>query len=162
MKNRLDVLLRRDQVAGFGVRSGGTALALCICVLIGGLSGCFGVLKDREQQAFNLATALHRKMTAGDLAGIYTSADDRYRAAVTREKSDALFSAIARKLGPPLDCTQGRTNYQVNTSGTTLVFVCQTKFTKDATAVETFKWIKSGDQFKLLGYNIQSEELIER
>ncbi len=138
------------------------AVVAGLALLVDGLSGCFGRLKAFEQQALTLETAMHTKMSSGDFAGIYDGADQRYRNAVTRAKSDALFSSIARKLGAPLDCTQGITKFQIATFGTTIVSVCKTKFSKDATGIETFTWVKAGDQFKLLGYNIKSEELVER
>jgi urocanate hydratase len=126
------------------------------------LSGCFGSLKTAQDDAAKLATAFHSQMTQGDLAGIYNNADQRYRDAVTRTKSDALFSSIARKLGSPLDCKPGGFNVNMTTSGTILKSQCETRFSKDATAVETFTWVKSTDQYRLLGYNINSDALIER
>jgi hypothetical protein len=138
------------------------AIVLSLGVLASVISGCFVSMKGSGEQALSLATAFHQKMANGDLAGIYTDAHQRYRDAVTREKSDALFSSIARKLGAPLDCKVGNTNLRVATAGTTIVSVCQTKFAKDATGVETFTWMKSDDRFRLLGYHINSEELIER
>ncbi len=135
-------------------------LALLIGVL--GLTGCFGKFKEFQQQALTLDNAMHKKMAAGDLAGIYNDAAPRYRDAVTREKSDALFSTIARKLGAPLDCAQGNTKFFVGTGGTTLTSVCQTHFAKNAAGVETFTWIKSDDTFRLLGYHINSDDLIMR
>ncbi len=140
-----------------------TLALLLVCV---GISGCFGgclsTLANGEQQAQTLAAAMHQKMTNGDLAGIYDGADKRYKDAVSRAKSDALFSAVARKLGSPQDCKQQGFNINATTSGTTIRLVCETTFSKDATGTETFVWIKSDDQFRLVGYNIESEELIER
>jgi len=101
-------------------------------------------------------------MAKGDLTGIYNGADDRYRKAVTREQSDALFSVVARKLGSPLDCTQGTTNIMAATWGTTINSVCTTRFSKDAVGQETFVWIKSGETYRLLRYNINSNALVMR
>ncbi len=98
------------------------------------LAGCFGTIADAQKQALQLETVFHQQVARGDLAGIYNGADDRYRAAVSREKSDALFSSIARKLGSPLDCKQGGTFVQVATWGTTIRSECTTKFSKDASA----------------------------
>jgi hypothetical protein len=126
------------------------------------LTGCFASIKGAQSQALKLETDFHASMTRGDLAGIYAGADQRYRDAVTREKSDALFSSIARKLGAPLDCRQGKTTVQVATWGTTIRSVCQTSFSKNASGVESFVWVKSGDQFRLLSYYVNSDELIER
>jgi hypothetical protein len=127
-----------------------------------GLAGCFGAIADSQKQALQLETAFHQQMARGDLAGIYNGADDRCRAAVSREKSDALFSSIARKLGFPLDCKQGGTFVQVATWGTTIRSECTTNFSKDASGKETFVWVKSGEQFRMLNYNINSDALIER
>ena len=151
---RPSALSRRSVVAAFFV-----VIVFLACV---GICGCWASISGFNQDAQNLAAGMHKRMAEGDLAGIYDNADQKYRDAVTREKSDALFSSIARKLGAPLDCTQGNTNFRTSTSGTTIVSTCTTKFSKDATGTETFTWVKSGDQFRLLGYNISSEELIER
>lgn len=138
-------------------------LVSCLALIAAiGVSGCYFRLTGSNSDALKLATAMHTRMAQGDLAGIYNTADDGYRKAITREKSDGLFSAVARKLGTPQDCKQGNTNLQVPTWGTTLTSVCQTRFSKNATAVETFTWAKSGDQYRLLGYHINSDDLMER
>ena len=123
--------------------------------------GCMGVT-EAAKQALQLETAMHEQMTHGDFAAIYNGADQRYRDAAGRDKSDALFSAIARKLGSPQDCKAGSTFIQVATYGTTIRSECTTTFSKNASAVETFTWIKDGDQYRLLGYHINSDALIER
>ncbi len=137
-------------------------LAAFTLLLAPGFSGCYLRGSGFQKEALQLATALHQKMAAGDLAGIYNGADQGYRDAVTREKSDALFSSIARKLGAPLDCTLGNTNFNISTSRTVIVSSCSTHFSKNATGEETFTWTKKGDQFRLLGYRINSDDLIER
>lgn len=129
------------------------------------LSGCFSAIsamKDAQDQSPKLATAFHQQMAKGDLAGIYNNADQSYRDSDTREKSDALFSAISRKLGAPLDCKPEGFNINATTSGTFLRSVCKTSFSKNATGTETFVWKKSGNQYKLSGYHIASDDLIER
>ena len=126
------------------------------------LCGCFMSVAGSSEDALKLETAFHAQMTRGDLGGIYDGADERYRKAVTREKSDALFSSVARKLGAPLDCKQGGTNATVATWGTTIRSECTTTFSKNASAVETFVWVKSGATYRLLGYHINSDALIER
>jgi hypothetical protein len=136
--------------------------AVVTLLLIPCLSGCYVKGSGFGKEALQLATEMHQKMTSGDLAGIYNGADQSYRDAIARDKSDALFSAIARKLGAPLDCAQGNTNFTVSTSGTTIVSSCSTHFSKNATGVERFTWRKSGDQFHLLGYRINSDDLIQR
>ncbi len=169
MKNSLAVTgLPGDGTARRSAKTIG-ALFAGLLLLSTGISGCFGMISgclssmtNGEQQAKSLAVTMHQKMTNNDLAGIYDGASQRYKDAVTREKSDDLFSAISRKLGAPGDCKQQGFNMNATTSGTILKLTCETKFSKDATGTETFAWIKSGDQYQLLGYHIESEELIER
>lgn len=143
-----------------GVRIG--SLLFAVLMAAAGLAGCFGKLAEFQKQALTLDEAMHKEMAAGDLAGIYNNADPRYRDAVTREKSDALYAAIARKLGAPLDCKQGNTKFFVGTNGTMLTSVCATHFAKNATGTETFTWVKTGDTYKLLRYNINSDDLMTR
>lgn len=126
------------------------------------LTGCFGMLKEAQDNSLNLATALHKQMAAGDLAGIYNNADENYRMSMTRERSDALFSMVARKLGTPLDCEPGGINVDVSKLGTTLRSHCQTHFSKNATGDESFVWLKSGDQYRLVSYHVSSRDLIGR
>jgi hypothetical protein len=143
-----------------GLRVWGMLFVVLLALM--GITGCFGKLKEFEHQALTLDDAMHKKMAAGDVAGIYDNADQRYRDAVTREKSDAFYASIARKLGAPLDCKQGNTRYFVGTGGTTIASVCDMHFAKNASGVETFTWLKSGDTYKLLGYDIKSNDLIRR
>jgi hypothetical protein len=126
------------------------------------LTSCFGMLKEAQDNSLKLATALHKQMAVGDLAGIYNNADENYRRSMTRERSDALFSTIARKLGAPLDCKAGGINVDVNTLGTTLRSHCETHFSNNATGDESFVWLKSGDHYRLVSYHISSQDLIER
>jgi hypothetical protein len=134
----------------------------CIILITLPNSGCFGTFAGGAADALKLETAMHQQMARGDVAGIYNDADQRYRDAVSREKSDALYTSIVRKLGVPLDCKQGRSIMQVGTMGTTIRSECQTSFSKDATANETFVWGKSKDRYRLMGYNIVSNDLITR
>ena len=126
------------------------------------LTGCFGAIIEGQKEAPKLEAAMHEQMAKGDLAGIYDNADPGYKSEMTREKSDALFSAISRKLGAPTSCKAGGINVAATTSGTTITATCETNFSKSATGVETFNWRKSGDKYRLLGYHISSNELIER
>ena len=141
-------------------------LRVCLLSLMvltaGSMSGCFGTITGGSSEALKLETAMHQQMARGDVAGIYNDADQRYRNAVSREKSDALYISIVRKLGVPLDCKQGGSMMQVGTMGTTIRSECETRFSKDAIAKETFVWVKAKDRYRLIGYNIVSNDLITR
>jgi hypothetical protein len=124
------------------------------------LSGC--EVREAAQQALQQETTIHEQMSRGNFDGIYYGADQRYRDAIAPDKSNALFSGITKKLGSPLDCKQGVTIVLHSTWGTSIKSECKTSFSKNATAIETFIWIKSTDgQYYLGGYRIKSDALIE-
>lgn len=139
-----------------------SAVTLGIVAAVITLNGCFGLLKTAQQDGVDAATALHKQMADGDLAGIYNNADENYRSSMTRQQSDMLFSMIARKLGTPLDCKPGGVNVNVNSLGTTLHSECETHFSKNATGEEIFIWLKASDRYRLVSYHINSRDLIGR
>jgi hypothetical protein len=114
--------------------------------------------KDAEK----LDADLHSAMTRGDFKSIYANADDGFKSETSEEKFDALLTAIAKKLGTPISSTPAGWNLNANTSGTFLKTQCETKFSKNASGTETITWRKSGQTYRLYGYQINSSELIER
>ena len=125
------------------------------------LAGCKD-LTQAPKDAERLDADLHSAMTRGDFQGIYANADDGFKSGTSEEKFDALLGAIAKKLGNPISCTPGGWNLHSNASGTVLKTECETKFSKNASGTETITWRKSGDTYRLYGYQINSDELIER
>ena len=125
------------------------------------LAGCRD-FKEAPGDGDHLDAELHNSIARGDWNGIYANADPGYREAVTLEKSTALFSTIVRKLGPPISSKQTSWNLNANTSGTILRSECETKFGKNASGVESIVWRKTGGTYRLLGYHINSDELISR
>jgi hypothetical protein len=136
-------------------------VALLCCALLP-TAGCWVKVPGGGADALYYEKKLHEQMASGDLAGIYNSVHQSYRDATTRETSDALFSAIARKLGSPLECNPGNASIKYSDSETTMESVCFTKFSRNATATETFIWQKSGDKFELVNYTINSHDLVIR
>src|SRR3569833_2615077 len=65
-----------------------------VVLIVAAMSGCFGRFTGGSAEALKLETAMHQQMAGGDVAGIYTEADQRYRDVLSRDNSDAQFSAI--------------------------------------------------------------------
>jgi Protein of unknown function (DUF4019) len=138
-----------------------TFLTITAALALALLAGCNDI-KQAPKDAERLDTDLHSAMTRGDIKGIYANADDGLKSAISEEKFDALFAAIAKKLGTPISCTPGGWNLNTDTSGTFLKTECQTKFSKNASGTETITWRKSGETYRLFDYHINSDELLER
>lgn len=139
-----------------------TAVLVLLAIAVLGMIYWNKKLAEIQRQALILDNAMHFQMASGDLAGIYNGADEQFRNTITREKSDDLFKGIARKLGAPQDCTQGDTRLNFGMEGTKLISKCETHFEKNATGTETFTWMKTGETYSLLGYDVSSDALLRR
>ncbi len=93
---------------------------------------------------------------------IYATASPDYREATTAAQSEAIFTAIQKKLGQPVSSQQTRWQLNRTASGTFLTSVSKTEFSKQAAGEETFVWKQTEHGYKLAGYNISSNELITR
>jgi hypothetical protein len=134
------------------------ATAVLATVFLGGCKDLSQAPKDAEK----LDADLHSAMTRGDVRDIYANADEGFKSETSEEKFAALFAAITKKLGTPVSSTQGGWNLNATTSGTFLKTECETRFSKNASGTETITWRKSGDTYRLYGYHINSDELLER
>ena len=127
--------------------------------------GCTSMLQSVKQapkDAERLDADMHSAMARGDWKNIYSGADDGFRSETDEVKFDAFMNAVGKKLGVPTTSKQTSWRLNTTTSGVYLYSVCDTVFSKNAKGTETFVWRKSGDQFKLLGYHLNSDELVTR
>ena len=101
----------------------------------------------------------HRQLNAENYAAIWkvTSAD--LRNATTETAMKKLFAAVHRKLGKVVETKQVGWRSNVSTSGTFAEVQMDTKFEK-GTGVESFVYRKDGDQLKLAGYHINSNDMV--
>jgi hypothetical protein len=140
--------------------------ASVMLVASGSLAGCRSMIEGARQapkDAEALDASVHASMARGDWKSVYASADPDLREAATPEKFGALFTAVSTKLGQPVSSTQTSWRMNATASGTYLHSECETKFSKNATANESFTRKKSGDgKYALVGYNINSDDLITR
>ena len=140
-------------------------------VYVTGSVGVWGTTTTSGNLAKNLSIQVigNGNVTVGSNGALYANIYAP-QSAVTLSGKGAIYGSV---LGYSINMTgtsniyydlalPGGWNINVTTSGTVLKAQCETRFSKDATGVETFDWIKSGDQYRLLGYHINSNELIER
>ncbi len=125
------------------------------------VSGCKGLMQA-SKDAEGLDAGFHNAMKGGNWAQLYSDADPGLREDTSQEDFAGLFSAIQRKLGDPVSFQQTSWRLNAETSGTYLESECQTVFSRNAKGIETFKWKKSGDRYRLYSYNINSNALITR
>jgi hypothetical protein len=106
-------------------------------------------------------TRFHEQLDKADFGAIYTEADQRLRDSSAKPDFLTFMNAVHTKLGKVTDATRQGFFVNFTTSGTEVRLTYATKFAA-GDAPEEFVWIKSGNDFALLGYHINSTALISK
>jgi hypothetical protein len=107
-----------------------------------------------KADALQLANTFHNEMTHGDSDGIYDNADKAFQNAVSREHNEAYLASVTSQLGTPLDCTQDNVGVRFGLGSKAISAECTTRFSGGSTALEKFKWNKTGNEYQLYSYAI--------
>lgn len=132
-------------------------LTLTVCTAF---VGCGDMLKGKSLAEPEVAK-FHARLNQKKFAEIYTTAHEDFRKAATKEKVVELFSAIDRKLGTAKSWTTKTWNTRTINLTTTAVLVVDTVFEKGA-GTETFTFRISDDSATLVGYNINSLDMLTK
>ena len=124
------------------------------------LFGCTDTIKGKSVAEPKMAV-FHDRFNAGQYEEIYSEAADEFQKAATKENLFDLLSAIDRKLGKVQSSSINSWNVKTFNLVTTVVFVADTQF-EQGTGTETFTFRVSGDKATLLGYNINSMDMMTR
>jgi len=100
----------------------------------------------------------HDHFNQQNFAAIYSDADPKFRTAVKQEDLSSLLARVHDKLGNVTDTTRTGFNVNYNFGGSTITITYSTKF-QLGQGQEQFVWLKSGDDLRLLNYNIKSPAL---
>ena len=124
------------------------------------LLGCTDIIKGKSV-AEPKVSVFHDRFNEGQYEEIYSEAADEFKKAAPKEKVLALFSAIDSKLGKVQSSSITTWNVKNFNLVTTVVLVSDTQF-ELGTGTETFTFRVSGDRATLLGYNINSMDMMTR
>ena len=131
-------------------------LLLLGCALLG-TTAC-GVSSSRQQAAVAI-DAFHNELNAGDFDAIWNGADDQFRQTVSRQSYDKFVTAVHRKLGRALRTSNQNWSVRSLNLNTSIVLVQHTEF-EYGKGTETFTFSVRNDSVKLVGYHIESMELV--
>ena len=101
----------------------------------------------------------HKQLNAGDLNTIWNAADDAFKENSSREQHEKFMNAVHRKLGKVMKTSTVNWSVKSHNLKTMVVLVQQTQFER-GTGTEEFTFIAKGKGVKLLGYNVNSMDLI--
>ncbi len=135
------------------------ALKLALVPLLALLvTGC-GVIKKDKSAAENAIAQFHQLFNHGGLEPIWQGADPAFRTASTKQQYDNLMAAVLRKLGRVTSTANTGWNLQSFNLKTTIHMGQHTTF-EHGQGDETFTFLIHGTNAVLLGYNIQSMDLV--
>jgi hypothetical protein len=131
-----------------------------LCALLIILCGCSGFFKGKAASEAAIAH-FHDLFNEGKLEDIWAESSSQFQAAGKKSKYDEFMQAVQQKLGKSVSSSNVNWNIKSFNGNTTVVMVQQTKFEKgDGTESFTFQMQK--ENAVLLGYNIQSMDLITK
>jgi len=128
-------------------------LAACL-----GFSGCGDTIKGKSIAEPQVAV-FHERLDAARYEEIYTTANEAFRNSASKEKAIQLFSAIERKLGKVKSSSTKKWNTNSFNFVTRVVLVVDTQFEK-GNGTETFTFVVSDEKATLMGYNINSLDMM--
>lgn len=131
------------------------SLALSVALLA---SGCGGMAKGKKAADKSL-TDFHALYNDGKLADIYSAGDSKFKNVTTERQFLDLMQAVQRKLGKVTQSVNAGFNVSSFNFTTRVVLTQNTTF-EQGSGTEVFTFEMSGDKAVLLGYNINSKELI--
>jgi hypothetical protein len=122
--------------------------------------GCGGFIKGKAA-AENSIAHFHQQYSDGKLDDIWQEAHAKFRSASRKEQYDELMSAVLRKLGKVKSTSNA--GWKVNSQNlTTTVQMTQKTVFEKGEGTESFTFEMNGGKAVLVGYNIQSMDLITK
>lgn len=122
--------------------------------------GC-GRFTKGKAAAESQVTTIHQQFNEEDLEAIVAGADPAFFKTASKAETLELFEAVRTKLGKVTNTKTHGWNIHAGTGGTTVRLIQKTTF-ETGTGTETFTFRIKNDQAKLLGYQINSRDLILR
>jgi hypothetical protein len=129
-------------------------LAVLFALLFAGCS-----MQADTKAAEQAVPRFHDLVDAGQFEVIYAESGEEFRKSISQDKFFAFIGAVHRKLGPVKATKPDGWFVNYNTSGTFVTLNYATTFVEGEGA-EQFVFRLSGDKAVLVGYHINSSELI--
>lgn len=123
-------------------------------------AGCGNFVKGKAA-AENSMARFHQQYSDGKLDDIWQEAHAKFRSASTKEKYDAFMGAVLRKLGKVKSTSNAGWRVNSHNLTTTVLMTQQTVFERGE-GTESFTFEMEGGKAVLVGYNIQSMDLITK
>lgn len=121
-------------------------------------SGCGGMFKGKKAAEQSVAD-FHKLYNDGKLSDIYSAGHSKFKGATTEKQFLEFLGAVQRKLGKVTQTTETAFNVGTFNFTTTVVLTQATTF-QQGTGTEVFTFQMENAKAVLVGYNINSKDLI--
>lgn len=122
---------------------------------------CSCSLAKGKPIAESAVAQFHNQFNNEQFHEIYAQSDSKFQESTSEEQLNEFLSAVHRKIGTVKTANQAGWHVNATTMGTVVDLQYDTEFT-EGKAGEEFEFIVSGEQAKLVHYNINSPLLITR
>ncbi len=102
----------------------------------------------------------HERLNTDRIDAIWASADEELKATTTREDFARLLGSVHKSLGDVEETSQAGMKMNSGTQGTLTTVQMETHFA-NGSGVETFVFRGSGETLTLVGYHINSPDMME-
>jgi hypothetical protein len=132
------------------------ATAVIVALLLG---RCGWSIYQSAQASDRSVAEFHKKLNSEQYQDLYATADSSFKNNGKKGELEDFLRTVHEKLS---DAANFRNiNVNVTLAGKFVTGIYQSKFTRGE-AVETFTWRLEGKRLLLVGYNVQSRELLRK
>ena len=118
-------------------------------------------MSDDTALAENEVPRFHEALDSSQFEFLYNNGSENLKKAATMKEFVSLLEAVHRKLGNVSSSNKKTWNVNYHTSGTFVTLTYDTVFTQGK-GTEQFVYKLSGKEAQLVGYHINSNDLISR
>jgi len=151
------LLVRRGWVGLIAHVMNALSLLLTLSIALFATS-CGGMFKGKKAAEQSVAD-FHKLYNDGKLAEIYSAGHSKFKGAITEKQFLEFVGAVHRKLGKVTQTSNAGFNIRTFNLTTTVVLNQSTTF-EQGIGTETFTFQMEGDKAVLIGFNINSKDLI--
>ncbi|MCY3020850.1 MAG: hypothetical protein NTW87_17675 [Planctomycetota bacterium] len=132
--------------------------AVVFALLVSLVAGCGGMTQGTSAAAAAIVH-IHEQMNQGQFEEIWNESDAKLRAATPKEKYLEFMNAVKKKLGKVVSSQNA--GWRVNNiNATTSVIMTEKAKFEQGEGTEVFTFVMDGEKAVLVGYNIQSRDLV--
>jgi hypothetical protein len=104
----------------------------------------------------------HARLNASEFDAIYDSSSDLFKKSAAKDDIIRFLRGVRSKLGAVTETKQAHWNLQYDPAGTFVILTYETQFDSKSKATEQFSFLIEKPEPKLVGYTVNSPDLLTK